>query len=100
MANNNAVSFTRTLKYGMSGDDVETVQDWLNTVFEFWGDKTQVQLTGRYLNQTYAAVKHFQRRSNNAVTGVVDRATWDDLSWDVYCYVAQMSGNEVQYSEY
>jgi len=72
-----------TLRPGMSGPEVRTIQTWLNRIRVNFPAIPQVTVSGVYGPQTEAAVRAFQGiRSLSAVTpnGVVDRTTWFNLS--------------------
>lgn len=63
-------TYTRTLKYGMSGDDVAQLQARLAELGYF----TQ-EITGGYYKKTTAAVKAFQKQNALEVDGVAGRDT-------------------------
>ena len=72
-------AFTRTLKYGSTGDDVQKVQQRLMDLGFFIYKKTT---TGFYKN-TQSAVQAFQKHNGLEATGVVDQATWNMIFNDV-----------------
>ena len=73
-----------TLRPGMSGDSVRTLQNWLNRIRLNFPIIPQItNVSGVYGPQTEAAVRAFQSiRSLGSVSpnGVVDRATWNNIS--------------------
>ena len=72
-----------TLRPGMSGPEVRTLQTWLNRIRVNFPAIPQVPVDGVYGPQTEAAVRAFQAiRQLGTVTpsGVVDRATWWNIS--------------------
>lgn len=73
-----------TLRPGMSGDAVRTVQNWLNRIRVNFPIIPAINpVTGVYGPQTEAAVRAFQSIRELGLitpTGVVDRATWLRLS--------------------
>ena len=72
-----------TLRPGMSGPEVRTLQMWLNRIRVNFPAIPAVTVTGVYGPQTEAAVRAFQAiRQLGTVTpnGVVDRATWWNIS--------------------
>lgn len=77
------LNFTRTLKWGMSGNDVDDLHGILSDVFAYWKDKTKVPSGKLFTYETKAAVQNFQRRQAKPATGEVDRATWDTL---MFCH--------------
>ena len=68
-------AFSRTLKKGSTGKDVQKVQQRLMDLGFFTFYKT----TENYLDRTVAAVKEFQQKNGLKATGNVDAATWDAL---------------------
>ena len=68
-------AFTKTLKYGSTGSDVQKVQQRLMDLGFFTYKKTT---TGFYKN-TQTAVEAFQKHNSLKVTGVVDEDTWNAL---------------------
>ena len=69
------VEFTRTLSYGVTGNDVQKVQQRLMDLGYFTYKKTT---TGYYKN-TQQAVKDFQAKNGLLQTGNVDEKTWNVL---------------------
>jgi len=62
--------FKRTLKRGESGNDVKTLQEWLNDV-GYWS----LPDTGYFGSITQGDVKDFQRHHGLPVNGIVDNKT-------------------------
>ncbi len=73
------VAFTKTLKYGSTGSDVQKVQQRLMDLGFFTYKKTT---TGFYKN-TQTAVEAFQKHNGLEANGIVDKDTWDMLFNDV-----------------
>ena len=73
-----------TLRPGMSGPAVRTLQNWLNRIrVDFPAIPAITNVSGVYGPQTEAAVRAFQSiRMLGTVTpnGIVDRATWNNIS--------------------
>lgn len=65
-------NFTKTLKKGSTGAEVRDLQVVLSLDPEVY---PEAQITGKFGNLTYAAVKRFQKKYNLSVTGIVDKAT-------------------------
>lgn len=65
----------RTLKSGMSGSDVKTLQDLLARLKHF-----KQKSSGYYGSVTVAAVKSFQKSVGLSQTGIVNKKTADTLS--------------------
>lgn len=68
-------AFSRTLKQGSVGKDVQKVQQRLMDLGFFTFYKT----TENYKERTVAAVKEFQKKNGLKATGTVDADTWDAL---------------------
>ncbi|MDR2505809.1 MAG: peptidoglycan-binding protein [Oscillospiraceae bacterium] len=64
----------RYLKYGMSGDDVATVQSVLYRLGYYTG-----AINGKYGSSTEAAVRWFQKNNNLWADGIVGPDTWARL---------------------
>lgn len=73
------IAFTKTLKYGSTGSDVQKVQQRLMDLGFFTYKKTT---TGFYKN-TQTAVEAFQKHNGLEPNGTVDEATWNALFNDV-----------------
>ena len=72
-----------TLRPGMSGPEVRTIQDWLNRIRVNFPTIPPINASGVYGPQTEAAVRAFQAiRTLSSVNpnGVVDRTTWWNIS--------------------
>jgi len=72
-----------TLRPGMSGPEVRTMQNWLNRIRVNFPIIPQITVNGVYGPQTEAAVRAFQgihSLGSVSPSGVVDRATWWNLS--------------------
>lgn len=67
------------LRQGSTGNSVEQVQFWLNTLSQFDTAIPNVTVDGRFGPATTAAVRAFQRSEGLTADGVVGRATWDAL---------------------
>ena len=80
------MKWSRTMKWGMSGKDVDMVHLWLSQIFEYWGDKYPVPGGGLYSYSTKKAVEHYQRRVYIPVSGEVDKKTWEMMDYSMTCY--------------
>ena len=72
-----------TLRPGMSGPEVRTIQDWLNRIRVNFPSIPLINASGVYGPQTEAAVRAFQAiRTLSSVNpnGIVDRTTWWNIS--------------------
>jgi peptidoglycan hydrolase-like protein with peptidoglycan-binding domain len=79
--------FTRLLSYGDRGNDVKTLQTWLNDVGLF------VKPRGYFGRTTLRQVKTFQRDSNLSVDGIVGPITAAALLADVTNRVTVVGGS-------
>ena len=68
------------LSVGSRGNDVKTVQNELNTISKGYPAIPKVDVDGIYGAKTKASVETFQRIFDLPVTGVVNFATWYELS--------------------
>ena len=85
--------FEDTLSLGSSGDFVETVQYFLQTISAFTNTIPSPPLDGIYGQSTADAVRAFQREWGLTDTGEVDLVTWN-LLFDVFrADVATVPGN-------
>ena len=85
--------FEETLSLGSSGDLVEIVQYFLQTISAFTNIVPSPPLDGIYGETTAEAVGAFQREWGLPMTGEVDLATWN-LLFDVFrADVATVPGN-------
>ena len=72
------MKLTRNLKRYMTGDDVSTVKGWLFDLGFY--DKNITKITNnKYGNDTYKAVKAFQKKYNLVVDGIVGKNTFAKL---------------------
>ncbi len=67
------------LREGSTGNHVEQVQFWLNTLAQFDSSIPGITVDGRFGPATTAAVRAFQRGEGLTADGVVGRQTWDAL---------------------
>ncbi len=67
------------LSYGTSGEDVRTLQNYLNYIALSYRAVPFVTATGFFGNETEASVRGYQRRFSLPETGVVDEATWNSI---------------------
>lgn len=68
------------LSVGSRGNDVKTIQNELNTISNGYPAIPKVSVDGIYGAKTKASVEIFQRIFDLPVTGVVNFATWYELS--------------------
>ncbi len=78
------------LTLGSSGEDVRTIQRQLNAIANTYSAIPKIRVDGVYGNNTRAAVEAFQQIFDLPVTGVVDFATWYDIS-QLYVAIEQLA---------
>lgn len=78
------------LTYGITNEDVSTVQEQLNSVSNNYPKIPKLPVTGYYGEQTQTAVKTFQEIFGLPQTGSVDFATWYELS-NIFVSVKKLS---------
>ena len=71
--------YTDEVKIGMQSDEVSIIQYYLAVIGAYYEAISPVDITGYFGEETEASVKSFQRVFGLPQTGVVDRATWNDM---------------------
>lgn len=85
------VSFPgENLTIGSTGEDVRTIQSQLNTISETYTSINKLRVDGVYGEATAEAVREFQKIFNLPQTGVVDFATWYEIS-EIYVAVERIA---------
>lgn len=72
-------SFTEDLSIGMQSDEVRMLQYYLAVIGAYYAAVQPVEITGYFGEMTEKSVKSFQRVFGLPQTGMVDRATRNDL---------------------
>ncbi|MBP3599737.1 MAG: peptidoglycan-binding protein [Clostridia bacterium] len=75
-----SLPFGEEVSEGMSGVPVRTVQYYLSVIAYFNGSLEPVPISGYFDSGTVAAVERFQSFYGLPVTGIVDNATWNEIS--------------------
>lgn len=75
-----SIPFDTELSEGQSGIPVRTLQYYLSVIAYFNGNLEPVPITAYFDSGTVDAVKRFQRFYGLTETGVVDNATWNEIS--------------------
>lgn len=75
-----SIPFDTEISEGQSGIPVRTLQYYLSIIAYFNGNLEPVPITTYYDSGTVDAVKRFQRFYGLDETGVVDNATWNEIS--------------------
>lgn len=73
------LQFTEDLHPGMQGIQVRGMQYFLAVVGAYYESVNPITITGFYDAQTEQSVRSFQRVYGLPQTGIVDKATWEDL---------------------
>ena len=76
-----------TLRFGVEGDSVRLLQEYLNYISDFYPDIPSVNPTGYFGEMTRASVIAFQNRFSLPATGTVEAITWNaiiDIYEDLY----------------
>lgn len=85
------LSFPGTpLTIGSTGEDVRTIQNQLNAVSDTYSAIPKLRADGIYGEATAEAVREFQRIFNMPQTGVVDQATWYQIS-QIYVAIERLA---------
>jgi len=79
-----------TLRPGMSGESVRTIQNQLNVISNNYPAIKKLRTDGVYGPLTAESVKTFQQIFNMPQTGVVDMATWYKIS-HIYVAVSRLA---------
>ena len=75
-----SLPFGEEVSEGQSGIPVRTVQYYLSVIAYFNGNLEPVPISGYFDSGTVAAVERFQSFYGLPVTGIVDNATWNEIS--------------------
>lgn len=78
------------LSIGSTGNDVRTIQRQLNTISDTYSAIPKIKVDGTYGEETANAVKSFQKIFNLPQTGVVDLATWYQIS-QIYVAIERLA---------
>lgn len=71
--------YTEVVSIGMQNEEVRGVQYFLAVIGAYYESVKPVDITGYFGEETENSVKSFQRVFGLPQTGVVDRATWNDM---------------------
>jgi hypothetical protein len=78
------------LGQGSTGENVRTIQTQLNAIASTYSAIPKLRVDGVYGEATAKSVEEFQRIFNLPVTGVVDFATWYDIS-ELYVAIEKLA---------
>ncbi|MCD7812383.1 MAG: peptidoglycan-binding protein [Ruminococcus sp.] len=71
--------YSEELKIGMQSREISVLQYYLAVIGAYYEAVAPVEITGYFGEETEKSVKSFQRVFGLSQTGVVDRATWNDM---------------------
>jgi peptidoglycan hydrolase-like protein with peptidoglycan-binding domain len=79
-----------SLQMGSSGPNVRTIQEQLNAISNNYPAINKIRVDGIYGEQTRTAVETFQNIFHLPSTGIVDFATWYEIS-NIYVAVTKIA---------
>ena len=85
------------LSVGSRGEDVRTLQDYLNLIAITYRGITPVPPTGVFAEQTRRTVTEYQRRFSLPQTGVVDEQTWNSIGRTYSDLISEINVAEEQF---
>ncbi len=86
-----------TLQVGSSGEEVTTLQQYLNNISSVYENISPVAVTGEFNQATMNSVMQYQKEFGLKVTGTVDRTTWNSIG---STYLDIVSANNPQPTQY
>lgn len=75
-----SLQYSTDIRFGMQSDEVRILQYYLAVIGAYYASVSSVPITGYFGEETERSVKSFQRVFGLPQTGVVDRATWNDIN--------------------
>lgn len=89
-----------TLKLGSKGEEVVTLQQYINNISDINPNIAPVEVTGEYNEETMNSVMQYQKEFGLKVTGEVDRATWNSIGGTYLDVVSSKNPQPTQYPGY
>ena len=86
-----------TLRLGSEGEEVVTLQQYLNRIASVYNGISSVSVTGNYDEATMNSVMQYQREFGLRATGNVDRTTWNSIG---NTYLSILSSENPQPTQY
>ena len=86
-----------TLRLGSEGEEVVTLQQYLNSIANVYNGISSVSVTGNYDESTMNSVMQYQREFGLRATGNVDRTTWNSIG---NTYLSILSSEDPQPTQY
>ncbi len=75
-----SLQYSQEIRFGMQSEEVRILQYYLAVIGAYYAAVSPVPLTGYFGEETERSVKSFQRVFGLPQTGIVDRATWNDIN--------------------
>ena len=89
-----------TLRSGSRGEEVITLQQYLNNIAAVYQNISPVEVTGIYNEATMNSVMQYQREFGLRVTGNVDRTTWNSIGGTYLDIESSKNPQPTQYPGY
>ena len=89
-----------TLRLGSKGEEVTTLQQYLNNISNIYPNISPVEVTGVYDEATMNAVMQYQKKFGLKVSGNVDRTTWNSIGGTYLDIVSSENPQPTQYPGY
>lgn len=89
-----------TLKLGSKGEEVVTLQQYINNISDISPNIAPVAVTGEYSEETMNSVMQYQKEFGLKVTGEVDSATWNSIGGTYLDVVSSKNPQPTQYPGY
>ncbi len=75
-----SLQYSQEIRFGMQSEEVRILQYYLAVIGAYYAAVSPVPITGYFGEETERSVKSFQRVFGLPQTGIVDRATWNDIN--------------------
>ena len=89
-----------TLRLGSKGEEVTTLQQYINNIATIYPEISPVEVTGVYDEATMNSVMQYQKKFGLRVTGNVDRITWNSIGGTYLDIVSSENPQPTQYPGY
>ena len=89
-----------TLRLGSKGEEVTTLQQYINNIANIYPEISPVEVTGVYDEATMNAIMQYQKKFGLRVTGNVDRITWNSIGGTYLDIVSSENPQPTQYPGY
>lgn len=88
------------LQLGSTGENVKTLQQYLNAISNVYSSISPVQVTGTFDEATEQSVKEFQKQFNLPITGIVDRNVWNEIANEYKTVISTTTTRPTQFPGY